>query len=1051
MKQLPLWWLLLLWPAGLCEEHAGEQAKEREQRRRLERLARHLEVVEHEPELLDEQGKTPLLQIGKLKLRHVLTVNREKPWLIGHAQFSEEYHERRRLQESADGDDAEGTLRLGSRRLDGIQTEHLQQVAATPFIFTIPRDRIRLFAALNAAAAPEAAWTNASLNYWQAGGKVHQDPGAMLYTPNRTTIDNLTLTGSGWSRLHTGGWNSDTMGGNFTGTADAAANTIGNAYRDGQALLGVRQSVRDTANQQSPGWNDDFLGVRTGDCADGTQQDPRCWTDPGVAISVYEEPQNKVVVFHNDWSINWNEYILWQHRAWIIDNVETQVKNQWTIDARQVLTPDMVENKGEQYDENQERCAFKDQKNKYFADVGTFWKVLGLEETELVTEGYWSLVKRILRVVMPAARDMIAEKAINVYFTGSGFGGTWAALSSMFMKKVDDVKYSTFVIAGGGFECFARRLPMDMNPWEDHDQIRIYAHVMDVYARMDFVSGYTCLYGFYNMTEGSDIHSFCRGMVGFTGPQLLYRGEPVGEYLDERANPDEVAPQRRKVHEARKMFDACHYFTHSPWYAAMLFVDPNVLMRDGTTDGGCKAEASIPQVDPLGRCPTASRVEADCSAIEEVVVPFPWIACAVVAVGMAAFFCLVGVCLQMFLKLIDNKMWVFAEDDRAGKSLVGIIWALFLSVVCVCKKHKNRKKKKRKGCKAQLARERANQAKLKKYEKSVLERAPKSKSKNLEDEDAGEMRGKQAWEAVKSKLNAITLIHDSANTITQAAFIVGNTTSAVAQPLKEAQDAQSSEGEMHEDEPMEGSDEERKRAKKARRREREERRREKEDKKIRKEEEKERRRKEEKSGEATRKEVLPAADAMSAARAAASMSPRGPPSFSPSPAQPSFSSSPAQAELPKSAASPSTDFTPLISGDAEAKLPLKDAMEVPTSSASKLSVDAAETRNNAKSKWGSPRPGARPASSPRASPEANPSGPEVSSGAASSNRRSRSGSIVSTRSTASRRSVSGRGKKKPGKSASSRSMPDSSSDQPAVSSPSPDAVGQAPGQSSATS
>merc|ERR1712178_56328 len=105
--------------------------------------------------------------------------------------------------------------------------------------------------------------------------------------------------------------------------------------RDGQALRGARKSIRDAANKQTPGWKqDNYDGMRLNllGCESKEQQEPRCWTDPGVALSVYEEQKNKVIVFHSDWSINWYEYMLWHHRAWIIDNVETQVKNQWTID-----------------------------------------------------------------------------------------------------------------------------------------------------------------------------------------------------------------------------------------------------------------------------------------------------------------------------------------------------------------------------------------------------------------------------------------------------------------------------------------------------------------------------------------------------------------------------------------------------------------------------------------------------------------------------------------------------------------------------------------------
>merc|ERR1712224_91871 len=142
---------------------------------------------------------------------------------------------------------------------------------------------------------------------------------------------------------------------------------------------------------------------------------------------------------------------------------------------------------------------------------------------------------------------------------------------------------------------------------------------MGMYARMDFVSGYQCLYGLLMLTEHNPVHSFCGAFVGFSGPQLMYRGEPAAPYPDtaktETTKEVKGADKQAKVQTGRLNFDACHYYTHSPWFAATLFTSDKVLMADGTTDGGCKTIAGIPQNDALGQCPTASRVDADCEAI----------------------------------------------------------------------------------------------------------------------------------------------------------------------------------------------------------------------------------------------------------------------------------------------------------------------------------------------------------------------------------------------------------------------------------------------------
>merc|ERR1719272_2149693 len=123
--------------------------------------------------------------------------------------------------------------------------------------------------------------------------------------------------------------------------------------------------------------------------------------------------------------------MLWQNRAWIIDNLETQIKNQWTMDARQAVTQAMMANRGETLDENLERCAFKDQANKPIYDYPVYSKQMDIETKSLQNYGYWELVKKIVRVVFPETRDRAAEKNMKIYITGSGQGGTWAALSSM--------------------------------------------------------------------------------------------------------------------------------------------------------------------------------------------------------------------------------------------------------------------------------------------------------------------------------------------------------------------------------------------------------------------------------------------------------------------------------------------------------------------------------------------------------------------------------------------------------------------------------------------
>lgn len=413
----------------------------------------------------------------------------------------------------------------------------------------------------------------------------------------------------------------------------------------------------------------------------------------------------------------------------------------------------------------QELCSFKDEVNKPIKDAKAYSKTMAVQESSLEEHGYWEIIKKIVRVVLPEQRPRAKEKLQNLYLTGSGFGGVWAALVSMWLKKMDDATYQTFAIAGGGFQCIARQLTTDMNPWEAHEQINVYAHVMDIYARMDFVSGKQCLYGLWNMTPGSDVHTFCSGIVGFTGPQLIYRGEAAGVYQDKDA--------RKRVEAGREFFDACHYYTHSPWYAAILFLSDTVLMADGTTDGGCRQQAGIPQTDKLGKCPMAARIEADCAAIKSTKQDFPWMACIFVAGGLVTFiFCVAGtgyICLQR----VRNDMWVFGHDNTAAQKHGKGCWATCLGLFGIDANQKD-KKTKVKGDRAKLARERAKQTRLNKVERAK----DKDKKKKEEASAVGASSGEEAWQALKGKLEADTL-GKTDDDIAKAAAVAGFAQSAV--------------------------------------------------------------------------------------------------------------------------------------------------------------------------------------------------------------------------------------------------------------------------------
>lgn len=484
---------------------------------------------------------------------------------------------------------------------------------------------------------------------------------------NSTELDNATLVAD------VGGWTSAMMGKNFSGTnldGGQGKETIGNAYRDGQALRGARASVRANVDKQEPGWKShSYLGLRSKtkevDCSLRSDTEPRCWTDPGVAISVYQDASNVIIIFHSDWAINWHQYIIWTHRSWVIDEMGEQIKDQWQIDARQEFSVEMQNKAGDRLDELMERCAFKDVKHYAMADIAAMGARTDQAYEMLEAYGYWAVVKKVVRLILPESRDRITEKIRKHYFTGSGMGGAWAALASMWLKKVDDAAYDTFVIAGVGWQCFGRDLGFDLNTYDEHPQLKVYAHVMDIYAQMDRVTGTLCLYGFNNMTVESDVYHFCSGIVGFSGPQLMHRGLPFLEKAPGVMSQeyDNVNIQKN-VKQARLDFESCHYYTHSLWYAAILFLNDRVLLHDGFTDGGCKELTPIPKRDITGQCPWAARVEADCAPLPDNSQPLPVMEMSVVAISLLSAIFIGGITVFALLQHFRSDAWVFGIGKK---------------------------------------------------------------------------------------------------------------------------------------------------------------------------------------------------------------------------------------------------------------------------------------------------------------------------------------------------------------------------------------------------
>lgn len=312
----------------------------------------------------------------------------------------------------------------------------------------------------------------------------------------------------------------------------------------------------------------------------------------------------------------------------------------------------MLDRRGEWMDEMVTRCAFKDEEHEPVADKDVFAAEAGITPQQVEAFGYWFVIKAMTRVILPEVRVKVGVP--EVFLTGSGTGGFWAAIVSMWLVKLDATTYSTFVFGPeSGWQCAARAMfSADTVSSATHSQIFVYSHVMDAYAgSVDRIAGLVCLYGLRNFTEGDVAQSYCSQAIGYSGPQLFYRSS-------ETVTPTE------EILLAQRAFDACHYFTHSIWYATALFLSEEVLFLDGSTDGGCFTQDSVDEDDPLTLCPTYTKADVQCTLLEDTVQPMPYEAISYVMGGLTGLICCVAAIGTLCLKRARNEGWI--EKARAA-------------------------------------------------------------------------------------------------------------------------------------------------------------------------------------------------------------------------------------------------------------------------------------------------------------------------------------------------------------------------------------------------
>lgn len=208
----------------------------------------------------------------------------------------------------------------------------------------------------------------------------------------------------------------------------------------------------------------------------------------------------------------------------------------------------------------------------------------GLDANKVGKTGYWEFSKAIADSV----RSSLGENE-TLTISGHSQGGARAALISMYLEKKYGEKHDTVTFAATGGSCFSRDLAYtsgnmldDVDPYVSHDQVTEYVHPLDVYGYLDYDVGDVCVYGTQGLAE-SRAKKYCEPVFGHQAADLMVAGSVPGS--------DELSEK----------FARCRYFTHA-WYAMNVdLMDDNVLLEDGKTDGGCKAQEAIPKDD--SRCP----------------------------------------------------------------------------------------------------------------------------------------------------------------------------------------------------------------------------------------------------------------------------------------------------------------------------------------------------------------------------------------------------------------------------------------------------------------
>lgn len=581
----------------------------------------------------------PEVEVSGFRLVHHFILDKFEPWRVTHIEVPEDYV---RVKPSAQ-----------MRRMQ--QNPAMLPLLRTPVSLANPQSKIRFFSLLNAIVQPNVQY---SAQGWNVSTLDPSQPSQVWEHGQQYAFQGVNLTG----KLHNEG---DFLAAYASKFAAFIQNDTSMKLQRGDLFAGARYDATGTVDQ---------LG------STGITSLPRGPYDIGISISVYDSMatglNTRIAVFGDGWTAADTNYFLWKYRVMILEYFQEMFVNQWAIDAQQTLTQAQVTRSDKQALETISRCTFA---NFRYTEFGTAQQATDVSnyvnQPAIKTLGYWPIVKLLVNndKVFPGAGGALTYSQ-TIYATGFGLGGTHAALVNMLMLQAYGKELTTYAFAPVGLGCDAR-LYSDMDAsvvrkptgiaTTDAGSLLMYslvtiAHVMDPYRALDIPVSSTCLFGRLNMTGTDPVSQYCGNIVGFSGPQLWFRGTLA---IDPAGIVGVTKDMYAKLQQGWLDFQACTYYTHTAWYTALLLNDDRNVDLYGNTDGGCSTKTPTAPDDPLGHCPTSSDDFNICKQTLNNAQELPIMQMIYVSGGLTVFIIFAAACGLACMRRVRKEKWAFGSED----------------------------------------------------------------------------------------------------------------------------------------------------------------------------------------------------------------------------------------------------------------------------------------------------------------------------------------------------------------------------------------------------